>query len=158
MRKMQATFIVNGVRYDTLVDTHALLVEVLRDELGYGFKGVHESCGSGDCGACTVLLDGIPILSCVTLAVTARDREITTIEGLAKGNTLDPLQKSFMEKGALQCGYCTPGMILTAKGLLNENPNPTPQEIKEGLAGNLCRCTGYKKILEAVTDAAKGGA
>ncbi len=155
MRKMQATFIVNGVRYDTLVDTHALLVEVLRDELGYG--GVHESCGSGDCGACTVLVDGIPILSCVTLAVTVRDREITTIEGLAKGNTLDPLQKSFMEKGALQCGYCTPGMILTAKGLLNKNPNPTSQEIKDGLAGNLCRCTGYKKILEAVTDAAKGG-
>ena len=158
MRKMQATFIVNGVSYDTLVDTHALLVEVLRDELGYGFKGVHESCGSGDCGACTVLVDGIPILSCVTLAVTVRDREITTIEGLAKGNALDPLQKSFMEKGALQCGYCTPGMILTAKGLLNKNPNPTQQEIKEGLAGNLCRCTGYKKILEAVTDAAKGGA
>ena len=155
---MQATFIVNGVPYHILVDTHALLVEVLRDELGYGFKGVHESCGSGDCGACTVLLDGLPILSCVTLAVTVRDREITTIEGLAKGNKLDPLQKSFMEKGALQCGYCTPGMILTAKGLLNENPNPTTREIKEGLAGNLCRCTGYKKILEAVSDAVKGGA
>ena len=158
MGKMQATFNVNGVSYEVLVDTHALLVEVLRDELGYGFKGVHESCGSGDCGACTVLLDGMPILSCVTLAVTARDREITTIEGLAKGNELDPLQKSFMEKGALQCGYCTPGMILTAKGLLAENPNPTTREIKEGLAGNLCRCTGYKKILEAVSDAAKGGA
>ena len=158
MGKMQATFNVNGDSYDILVDTHALLVEVLRDELGYGFKGVHESCGSGDCGACTVLVDGVPILSCVTLAVTVRDREITTIEGLAKGNELDPLQKSFVEKGALQCGYCTPGMILTAKGLLSENPNPTKQEIKEGLAGNLCRCTGYKKILEAVSDAAKGGA
>ena len=158
MRKMQATFIVNNVPYDILVDTHALLVEVLRDELGYGFKGVHESCGSGDCGACTVLLDGVPILSCVTLAVSVRDREITTIEGLAKGNELDPLQKSFVEKGALQCGYCTPGMILSAKGLLNENPNPNTREIKEGLAGNLCRCTGYKKILEAVSDAAKGGA
>ena len=158
MGKMQATFKVNGVSYEVLVDTHALLVEVLRDELGYGFKGVHESCGSGDCGACTVLLDGMPILSCVTLAVTARDREITTIEGLAKGNDLDPLQKSFVEKGALQCGYCTPGMILAAKGLLAENPNPTNQEIKEGLAGNLCRCTGYSKILEAVSDAAKGGA
>ena len=158
MGKMQVTFNVNGVLYEVLVDTHALLVEVLRDELGYGFKGVHESCGSGDCGACTVLLDGMPILSCITLAVTARGREITTIEGLAKGNELDPLQKSFVEKGALQCGYCTPGMILAAKGLLAENPNPTTQEIKEGLAGNLCRCTGYKKILEAVSDAAKGGA
>lgn len=157
MQKMQANFIVNGVRYEVLVDTHALLVEVLRDEVGYGFKGVHESCGSGDCGACTVLVDGTPILSCVTLAVTVRDRKITTIEGLAQGNKLDPLQQSFVEKGALQCGYCTPGMILTAKGLLNENPNPTPQEIKEGLAGNLCRCTGYTKILEAVTDAAKRG-
>ncbi len=100
----------------------------------------------------------MPILSCVTLAVTARDREITAIEGLAKGNELDPLQKSFVEKGALQCGYCTPGMILAAKVLLSENPNPTTREIKEGLAGNLCRCTGYKKILEAVSDAAKGGA
>jgi len=157
MRKMEATFTVNGVRYETLIDTHALLVEVLRDELGYGFKGVHESCGSGDCGACTVLVDGVPMLSCVTLAVTVRDREITTIEGLAKGTKLDPLQEAFVEKGALQCGYCTPGMILAAKGLLSENPTPTAMEVREGLAGNLCRCTGYNKIVDAVLHAAKGG-
>lgn len=157
MRKLEAKFIVNGVQYETLVDAHALLVEVLRDELGYGFKGVHESCGSGDCGACTVLVDGVPMLSCLTLAVAVRDREITTIEGVAQGQDLDPLQESFVEKGALQCGYCTPGMILASKALLNENPNPTAQEVKEALAGNLCRCTGYNKIIEAVLHAAKGG-
>ncbi|KMY66015.1 (2Fe-2S)-binding protein [Desulfocarbo indianensis] len=157
MKKMTAVFKVNGDAYEVMVDTHALLVEVLRDELGYGFKGVHESCGSGDCGACTVLVDGEPVLSCVALAVSARDKEITTIEGLAKGNQLDPLQKSFVEHGALQCGYCTPGMILSAKGLLQENPSPSEGEIREALAGNLCRCTGYNKIIQAVLAAAKGG-
>jgi len=157
MKKMPAVFKVNGDAYEVMVDTHALLVEVLRDELGYGFKGVHESCGSGDCGACTVLVDGEPVLSCVALAVATRDKEITTIEGLAKGNRLDPLQKSFAEHGALQCGYCTPGMILSAKGLLQENPSPSEGEIREALAGNLCRCTGYNKIIQAVLAAAKGG-
>ncbi len=158
MKKINATFIVNKIPYEIRVDVHALLIEVLRDELGYGFKGVHESCGSGDCGACTVLLDGEPILSCVTLAVTARDREITTIEGLARGGVLDPLQKAFVDHGALQCGYCTPGMILSAKALLGENPDPTEYEVKKALAGNLCRCTGYNKIIEAVQSVAKGGA
>ena len=158
MKKINATFIVNKIPYEIRVDVHALLIEVLRDELGYGFKGVHESCGSGDCGACTVLLDGEPILSCVTLAVTARDREITTIEGLARGGVLDPLQKAFVDHGALQCGYCTPGMILSAKALLGENPDPTEYEVKKALAGNLCRCTGYNKIIEAVRSVAKGGA
>ncbi len=157
MKKINATFIVNKIPYEIRVDVHALLIEVLRDELGYGFKGVHESCGSGDCGACTVLLDGEPILSCVTLAVTARDREITTIEGLAKGGVLDPLQKAFVDHGALQCGYCTPGMILSSKALLSENPDPTEYEIKKALAGNLCRCTGYNKIIQAVQSVAKGG-
>ncbi len=158
MKKINATFIVNKIPYEIRVDVHALLIEVLRDELGYGFKGVHESCGSGDCGACTVLLDGEPILSCVTLAVTARDREITTIEGLAEGGVLDPLQKAFVDHGALQCGYCTPGMILSAKALLGENPDPTEYEVKKALAGNLCRCTGYNKIIQAVRSVAKGGA
>ncbi len=157
MKKINATFIVNKIPYEIRVDVHALLVEVLRDELGFGFKGVHESCGSGDCGACTVLLDGEPILSCVTLAVTARDREITTIEGLAEGRVLDPLQKAFVDHGALQCGYCTPGMILSSKALLNENPDPTEMDVKKALAGNLCRCTGYNKIIEAVRSVAKGG-
>jgi aerobic carbon-monoxide dehydrogenase small subunit len=157
MKKIEASFIVNGVTYDTYVDPHALLVEVLRDEIGLGFKGVHESCGSGDCGACTVLLDGAPILSCLTLAVSVRGREITTIEGLAKGTELHPIQQAFVDHGALQCGYCTPGMILSAKGLLDENPNPTELEVKKALAGNLCRCTGYKKIIEAVMSVPKGG-
>jgi aerobic carbon-monoxide dehydrogenase small subunit len=157
MKKIEASFIVNGVSYDTYVDPHALLVEVLRDEIGYGFKGVHESCGSGDCGACTVLLDGMPILSCLTLAVSVRGREITTIEGLARGTELHPLQQAFVDHGALQCGYCTPGMILSAKGLLDENPNPTEMDVKKALAGNLCRCTGYKKIIEAVMSVPKGG-
>jgi carbon-monoxide dehydrogenase small subunit len=157
MKKMEVSFIVNGVPYDTYVDSHALLVEVLRDEIGSGFKGVHESCGTGDCGACTVLLDGMPILSCLTLAVSVRGRKITTIEGLAKGIELHPLQQAFVDHGALQCGYCTPGMILSAKGLLDENPNPTETEVKKALAGNLCRCTGYKKIIEAVMSVPKGG-
>lgn len=157
MKKIDAIFIVNGISYEIRVDVHALLVELLRDELGYGFKGVHESCGSGDCGACTVLLDGEPVLSCLTLAVVARDREITTIEGLAEGVLLDPLQQAFVDHGALQCGYCTPGMILSAKALLSENSDPTEYEIKKALAGNLCRCTGYNKIIKAVQSAAKGG-
>jgi carbon-monoxide dehydrogenase small subunit len=157
MKKINATFIVNKIPYEIRVDVHALLIEVLRDELGYGFKGVHESCGSGDCGACTVLLDGEPVLSCLTLAVRARDRQITTIEGLAKGGTLDPLQKAFVDHGALQCGYCTPGMILSSKALLSENPDPTEYEVKKALAGNLCRCTGYNKIIQAVRSVAKGG-
>ena len=157
MKKINATFIVNKIPYEIRVDVHALLIEVLRDELGFGFKGVHESCGSGDCGACTVLLDGEPVLSCVTLAVTARDREITTIEGLAESGTLDPLQKAFVDHGALQCGYCTPGMILSSKALLNENPDPTEMDVKKALAGNLCRCTGYNKIIQAVRSVAKGG-
>jgi len=157
MKKIEASFIVNDVPYDTYVDPHALLVEVLRDEIGAGFKGVHESCGSGDCGACTVLLDGMPILSCLTLAVSVRGRKITTIEGLARGTALHPLQQAFVDHGALQCGYCTPGMILSAKGLLDENPNPSEGDVKKALAGNLCRCTGYKKIIEAVMSVPKGG-
>ena len=157
MKKIEATFIINGAPYDTYIDPHALLLEVLRDEIGGGFKGVHESCGSGDCGACTVLLDGKPILSCLTLAVSVRGREITTIEGLAQGTQLHPIQQAFVDHGALQCGYCTPGMILSAKGLLDVNPDPTEMDVKKALAGNLCRCTGYKKIIEAVMSVPKGG-
>ncbi|MBN2466556.1 MAG: (2Fe-2S)-binding protein [Deltaproteobacteria bacterium] len=155
MQKIPATFFVNGDRYDLMIDTHALLLEVLRDDLG--FKGVHESCGEGDCGACTVLVDGVAVLSCLTLAAAVRGKEIVTIEGLAKGSDLDPIQNAFVKHGAIQCGYCTPGMVMAAKNLLNENPHPSREEIKKGLAGNLCRCTGYNKIIEAVSDVAKGG-
>ena len=157
MKKIEATFVVNGTPYETYVDVHALLIEVLRDELGYGFKGVHESCGTGDCGACTVLVDGTPILSCMTLAVSVRGKEITTIEGLAEGTRPHPIQQAFISHGAIQCGYCTPGMILSAKGLLDRNPDPTELDVRKALAGNLCRCTGYKKIIDAVMSVSKGG-
>jgi carbon-monoxide dehydrogenase small subunit len=155
MRQTAATFIVNGVRRDLVIDANALLSEVLPDDLD--LHGVHTSCGRGDCGSCTVLIDGKPALACLTLAVTARDRSILTIEGLAKGPQLHALQKAFVADGAVQCGYCTPGMILAAKALLDRTPNPTRDDVKHGLAGNLCRCTGYNKIIEAVLDAAKGG-
>ncbi|NLT34302.1 MAG: (2Fe-2S)-binding protein [Gaiellales bacterium] len=155
MKSMPATFYVNGVRRDLLVDPNALLFEILSDDLGH--SGVHRNCDRGDCGICTVLVDGEPVLSCLMLAVEARERQITTIEGLAKGAELHPLQKEFVEKGAVQCGYCTPAMILTAKALLDHNPRPTKEEVKNGLSGTLCRCTGYVKIVEAVLAAAEGG-
>ena len=155
MQKIAATFIVNGDRYEILIDPQALLVEVLRDDLG--FHGVHESCGEGDCGACTVLVDGVAVLSCITLAASVIGKSIVTIEGLAKGPELDPLQEAFVKHGAIQCGYCTPGMVLAAKHLLEENPHPSREEIKKGMAGNLCRCTGYNKIIEAIIAAAEGG-
>jgi aerobic carbon-monoxide dehydrogenase small subunit len=155
MRRIACTFIVNGAPYELLVESNALLSEVLSDDLG--LMGVHVGCGTGDCGACTVLVDGLPVLSCSTLAVTVRGREITTVEGLATGQKLHPLQTSFIKHGALQCGYCTPGMLLAAKRLLDTNSNPSREEVKRCLGGHLCRCTGYNKIVDAVLDAAEGG-
>ena len=155
MKQVAATFYVNGVRRDLLVDSNALLFEILSDDLGVA--GVHRNCDRGDCGICTVLVDGEPILSCLMLALEARDRQIITVEGLARGSRLHPLQKAFVDKGAVQCGYCTPAMLLTAKALLDRNPQPTEQDIKNGLSGTLCRCTGYNKIVEAVMTAANGG-
>ena len=152
MRKEIATFTVNGHEYEVIIEPHMLLIDVLRDKLG--LTGTKHACGAGDCGACTVLIDGNPTFSCLTLAVTAKGKSILTIEGLADGTELHPIQKAFVDRGAIQCGYCTPGMVLTAKALLDENPQPTRQEIKQGLAGNLCRCTGYVKIIEAVETAA----
>lgn len=153
MKQMKATFHVNGARRDLVVDTNALLAEVLRDDLD--LRGVHISCGYGDCGACTVLVDGRPMLACLTLAVAVRDCSITTIEGVSRGSRMHPLQLAFVGKGAVQCGYCTPGMVLSAMAFLDQNPRPTRQEVKQGLAGNLCRCTGYSKVIEAVLDAAE---
>jgi len=127
-------------------------VDVIREKIG--LTGTKYACGTGDCGACTVLIEGKPVLSCLTLAVTARDKSILTIEGVAEGTTLHPIQQAFVDKGAVQCGFCTPGMVLAAKNLLEENPKPTREEIREGLAGNLCRCTGYVKIVDAVQAAA----
>jgi carbon-monoxide dehydrogenase small subunit len=139
---------VNGEKCDLAVEAHKLLSEFLREDLG--LTGTKEACGSGECGACTVLLDGKAANSCLILAVDAHRKAITTIEGLAKERDLDPLQENFIQEGAIQCGFCTPGMIISAKALLNENPNPDISEIKKALAGNICRCTGYKKIIEAV--------
>jgi carbon-monoxide dehydrogenase small subunit len=155
---VQITLKVNGKEHILDVAPNRLLLDVLREDLGY--TGVKEGCGTGICGTCTILLDGHRASSCLMLAVAADGREITTIEGLAKKD-LDPIQKAFLKKDGYQCGYCTPGMILAAKDLLSENPTPTRDEIVEGMSGNLCRCTGYYKIIEAVQEAAaelqKGG-
>jgi len=148
MRKEIANFVVNGKPYEVIIEPHMLLIDVLRDKLG--LTGTKYACGTGDCGACTVLVEGKPVLSCLTLAMTVRGKDILTIEGLVEGTTLHPIQQAFIDNGAVQCGFCTPGMILSAKALLNENPNPTRDEVEVALAGNLCRCTGYVKIVDAV--------
>ncbi len=138
---------INGSNYELLVSPNNTLLEVLRDKLG--LMGTKRGCDLGACGACTVLIDGEAYLSCILLAVDAVGKEIVTIEGLSSGE-LHPLQKAFMEEGALQCGFCTPGMILTAQAILQEEESPTEETIKKKMAGNLCRCTGYKKVVEAV--------
>jgi len=152
MAKQIASLRVNGQACDVIVEPHMLLIDILRDQLG--LTGTKYACGAGDCGACTVLIDGQPCFSCLTLAITVRGKEITTIEGLGEGGTLHPLQEAFIGKAAIQCGFCTPGMLMSAKALLDENPAPSRQEIAVALAGNLCRCTGYVKILDAVESAA----
>lgn len=139
---------VNGQIYDLLVDSHWTLLEALRGQLG--LTGCKEGCSLGDCGSCTVLLDGMPFLSCLVLAVEARGRDVLTIEGLAQNGRLHPLQEAFVQHGAVQCGFCTPGMILSAKALLDRNPRPAEAEVREAIAGNLCRCTGYAKVVEAI--------
>jgi len=159
MGKEIANFIVNGNEYDAIIEPHMLLIDVLRDEIG--LTGAKYACGAGDCGSCTVLIDGKPSFSCLTLAGTAKGKNILTIEGMADGNTLHPIQQAFVVSGAVQCGFCTPGMVMSTKVLLDENPEPTRGEVKTALAGNLCRCTGYVKIVDAVEVAAgtmrKGG-
>jgi carbon-monoxide dehydrogenase small subunit len=144
---------VNGEKVEALVATYKTLLEALREDLG--LTGTKHGCELGECGACTVLLDGEPVLSCLTLAVECEGRSVQTIEGLARGRELHPLQAAFADCGGSQCGYCTPGVIMTAKALLERNPNPTQQEIKEATAGNLCRCTGYNQIVEAIEGAAE---
>lgn len=154
MRKRLIELKVNGEPYEIAVEPQRTLLEVLREDLG--FTGTKEACGTGECGACTVLMDGKPVLSCLTLAIESQGKEITTIEGLAKGDKLHPLQKAFIQYGAIQCGFCTSGMILNAKSILDENPKPSREEILKGLEGNLCRCTGYNKILEAILAVSEG--
>lgn len=147
------TLRVNGERHEIAVQPHHTLLEVLREELG--LIGTKHGCELGECGACTVLLDGVPVLSCLTLPLEVQESEITTIEGLEQHGKLHPLQETFAELGAAQCGYCTPGMLLSGAALLKQHPRPTREQMKEALAGNLCRCTGYTKIYEAIDAAAE---
>ena len=150
--KTRISLTVNGETHEVLVPVHKTLLEVLREDLG--LTGTKHGCELGECGTCTVLVDGEPVLSCLALPAELAGAEITTVEGMARGGRLHPLQQAFAELGAAQCGYCTPGILLTAQALLAERPTPTRQEVRDALAGNLCRCTGYTKILDAVELAA----
>jgi aerobic carbon-monoxide dehydrogenase small subunit len=148
MRKQILELRVNGEEYEAMVEPQTSLLHVIREDLG--LTGTKEGCGLGQCGACTVLVDDEPTLSCLTLAIESQGREIMTVEGLAKDGKLDALQQAFLDYGAVQCGYCTPGMLMSAKALLKRNPHPHKAEIKRSVGGNLCRCTGYVKIIEAI--------
>ncbi|AFM23821.1 (2Fe-2S)-binding protein [Desulfomonile tiedjei] len=144
---------VNGQPTEAAVDSNTTLLQFLREDLG--LTGTKHGCGLGDCGACTVILDGKPVNACLVLAVQARGREVITIEGLEEDGRLHPIQQAFVDKGAIQCGFCSPGMILSAKALLDENPKPTEMDIRTAISGNLCRCTGYQKIVEAIEEASR---
>jgi aerobic carbon-monoxide dehydrogenase small subunit len=152
-KKLHVTTTINGEGVEFLCEARQSLLEVLRDTLN--FTGAKEGCNNGNCGACTVLVDGLPVDSCLVLGVEAEGAQITTVEGIACESHLHPIQQCFLEDAAVQCGICTPGFIMSTKALLDENPNPSEQEIRFQLAGNLCRCTGYDKIVRAVQDSAK---
>ncbi len=151
MKEIRIT--VNGKLHELSVRPYATLLEVIREDLG--LTGTKEGCGVGECGACTVIMNGKTVNACLILAAEADGKEITTIEGLAQGEKLDPVQEAFFEIGGLQCGFCTPGMIMSTKALLAQTPDPTDQEIRKGLEGNFCRCTGYTKIFESVREASR---
>jgi len=153
MSKVLLELTVNGQRHELAVEPNRTLLDLLRLDLG--LTGTKQGCGEGDCGACAVRLDDAVVNACLVLALEAAGREVRTIEGLARGSELHPIQEAFLEAGAVQCGYCTPGMILTAQALLEHNPAPSLAEVRRGISGNLCRCTGYQKIVEAVLDAAR---
>lgn len=144
---------VNGTPHELAIEPDLRLIDMLRNNLG--LTGTKEGCGKGECGACTVIMDGKTVDSCLVLACQADGKEILTIEGMGTPEKLHPIQQAFIRNGAVQCGYCTPGMVLSAKALLDKKPNPTEEEIRRGISGNLCRCTGYQKIVDAVQDAAK---
>lgn len=148
MSKILIELTVNGDLRELAVAPHSRLLDVIRD--GLGLTGTKEGCGEGECGACTVIMDGRPVNACLVLAPQAAGSEIVTIEGLAADGTTSLLQTQFVERGAIQCGFCSPGMIMTAKALLDDNPEPTEEDVREALSGNLCRCTGYEKIVDAV--------
>ena len=154
--KMRVRFHLNGVEQELLSEPRQTLLDILRDQLG--LMGTKEGCGNGNCGACTVLVNDRPVNSCLVLAVEMEGAVITTVEGLSQPGRLHPLQKAFIEEGAFQCGFCTPGFLLNARVLLKENPDPTDEQIRQRLAGNLCRCTGYDKIVKAVKAAARTAA
>jgi len=154
MSQVQVSLDVNGARYEREVEARTLLVHLLRDDLG--LTGTHVGCDTSNCGACTVLVDGESVKSCTLLAAQVDGAEVTTIEGLGEPGNLHPLQEAFWANHGLQCGYCTPGMIMAAADLLARNPHPTEEEVREGLAGNLCRCTGYHNIVKSVLAAAEG--
>lgn len=137
------------------VEPHWTLLDLLRDELG--LTGTKRGCDKGDCGTCVVLVDGVPVNACLTLAVRVHGREVLTVEGLERDEDLHPLQRSFLEYGAVQCGFCTPGMLMSAAGLLKANPNPTEEDVRVAISGNLCRCTGYQHIVDAILSASEGG-
>jgi aerobic carbon-monoxide dehydrogenase small subunit len=153
MARVSLSLTINGAAHEVLVEPHRTLLEVLRIDLG--LTGTKENCLDAECGVCTVLLDGVAVNACILLAVQCRERAVVTIEGLAAGDALHPLQRAFVDAGAVQCGYCIPGMILAAKACLEDNADPTEEEVRAALAGNLCRCTGYQKIAEAVLSAAR---
>lgn len=152
MAKIHVTTTINGEDAEYLCEAQQTMLDVLRDELS--LTGSKEGCGSGDCGACSIIVDGNVVCACLMFGAEAEGKDITTIEGMAEGEKLHPLQQKFLEHAALQCGFCTPGVLVASKALLDHNPNPTEEEARYWLAGNLCRCTGYDKIIEAVMDAA----
>ncbi|MEM3452204.1 MAG: (2Fe-2S)-binding protein [Candidatus Hadarchaeum sp.] len=152
MKKYPLEFKVNGKKYSVEVKPNMTLLRLLRS---LGFTEVKSGCEKGDCGTCAVLMDGEPVNSCLTLALQAQGKEITTVKGLGTMEKLHPIQEAFVKYGAIQCGFCTPGMVITAKAFLDKNPNPTREEIREAISGNLCRCTGYQKIVDAIEAAAK---
>jgi carbon-monoxide dehydrogenase small subunit len=148
MPKFHLTLAVNGEQRELLIDPRWTLLDILRNELE--LRGAHRGCDSGDCGACTVILNGRAIAACMSLAADCDGATVTTVEGVSSAGRLHPVQQALVEKGGIQCGFCTPGMVMAAVALLNDNPHPTEFDVREGLAGNLCRCTGYKKIVEAI--------
>src|SRR3990170_8466019 len=156
MPKLHLSLSVNGEQRELLLDARRTLLDVLRNDLD--LRGAHRGCDSGDCGACTVLLNHLPVTSCLVLAADCDGAQVLTVEGVSPDGQLHPVQRALVEEGGIQCGFCTPGMVMAAIALLNDNPSPTEDDVREGLAGNLCRCTGYKKIVEAVMSVHGGGA
>jgi carbon-monoxide dehydrogenase small subunit len=148
MKHVEITLKVNGIRYTVDVKPQRTLVEVLRETLG--LMGTKKSCNEGECGACTLLMDGKPVVSCLVLAIDAQGKEILTIEGLSQGENLHPIQEAFLKHGGIQCGFCTPGMVMSAKAFLDEHPKPTETEVRKAISGNLCRCTGYQQIVDSI--------